>query len=135
MTPQRLLPHAHIPPDQLARARVELAWAMLIINIAAILFCGWFPFNLAPQLGPSFPELPRRFKWDLFYPPDVLENIEFFIPFGFALGAVFAGRKQMNWRKWLVWLIPAAAAGLFMTCTVEGSQVMLASRDPCESDI
>jgi glycopeptide antibiotics resistance protein len=129
------LPPDQIGSDQLGRAHLHLAWMMLIINILAILFCGWFPFNFGEQLGSYIETFHRRFKWDIYYPPDVLENIEFFIPFGFALGAVFAGRARMNWRKWLRWLGPAAVAGFFMTCAIEGSQVMLASRDSCESDI
>jgi glycopeptide antibiotics resistance protein len=141
MSPQSLLnrrpffPSVKLPPDELGRALLQLAWLMLIINIVAILFCGWFPFNFGEQLGSYIQEFHRRFQWDLGYPPDVLENIEFFIPFGFALGAVFAGRSHMGWKKWLIWLIPATLAGFLMTCAIEGSQVMLASRDSCESDI
>src|ERR1700683_5269922 len=84
--------------DQLGRARLHLAWLMLVINILAILFCGWVPLYFCEQLGGYIETFHRRLQWDIDYPPDVLENIEFFIPFGFALGAVFAGRKQMNWR-------------------------------------
>jgi glycopeptide antibiotics resistance protein len=135
MIRRRFFPPLTLSPDQLGRARLHLAWLMLIINILAILFCGWFPFNFGEQLGNYVFEFNRRFHWDIDSPPDVLENIEFFIPFGFALGAVFAGRKQMDWRKWLMWLGPATVAGFLMTCSIEGSQVMLASRDSCESDI
>src|SRR5271155_4171636 len=111
MSRRPLFPPQSLPPDELARARLQLAWLMLVTNILAILFCGWFPFNFGEQLGSYIETFHRRFQWDIAYPPDVLENIEFFIPFGFALGAVFAGRKSMSWRKWLLWLGPAVLAG------------------------
>jgi glycopeptide antibiotics resistance protein len=133
--PRPLFPASKLPPDQLGRALLQLAWLMLITNIVAILFCGWFPFNFGEQLGGYVEMFHRRFHWDLGYPPDVLENIEFFIPYGFALGAVFAGRKGMTVKKWLIWFIPTLIAGFIMTCTVELSQVMLTSRYASEAQI
>jgi glycopeptide antibiotics resistance protein len=132
-------------------ARAELVYGLFVLAFAAIIFCGLFPFNFGAQLGGFFAELHERFHWDFWGPKetatgfklylsalpttDLVQNIIFFCPFGFALGAIAGRRFFGSWPKWIASLAVATLISFCLTAFIELSQTMLASRYSSESDI
>jgi len=74
--------------------------------LAAILFCGLFPFDLSIRdIGT---QLSRRFDWSFaqfFTSGDTIENILFFMPLGFALGALLVTRPDKNVQAGIISVI------------------------------
>src|SRR3954463_7660321 len=83
------------PAAPLPTTARKLARLLVAMSVAAILFCGLFPFDFVfrgglDQSGRGF-DLTRLQQATA---GDSVENVLFFMPFGFALGAVLR-------RKWL----------------------------------
>src|SRR5688572_26849831 len=75
----------------------KLARLMVALAIVAILFCGLFPFDLSFRGARK--QIERRFDWTFsqyFTSGDTPENILFFMPLGFALGALLLRRSGLE---------------------------------------
>jgi glycopeptide antibiotics resistance protein len=111
----------------------KLARLLVVLSVAAVLFCGYFPFDFGFRGG--IEQVSRRFDSTLIQRAtagDSAENVLFFMPFGFALGALLR-------RKWLPYWIGTAVAALVVSAAlstvVELGQAYLPNRDPSLTDI
>jgi glycopeptide antibiotics resistance protein len=101
-----------------------------------VFFAGTFPFDfVAAGIDDALHQIHSRFDWNPNpYDPghvDRVQNVLFFMPFGFALAAVIRTRRLR--RVWQI--IGSLALGLALTLLVESLQALVSFRDPSIADI
>jgi len=129
----RVLPHGYVAPtDRVART---LAVFLLVVSVLLVAFAGTFPFDFAVPDGGWWDGIRRQFDWRwMQWDPgnvDRLQNVLFFVPFGFALAAVIGGRRARHVRQ-VVW---ALVLGMSLSLIVELAQAFVSFRDPALQDL
>ncbi|MBC8105763.1 MAG: VanZ family protein [Anaerolineae bacterium] len=110
-------------------ARLLVAGAMF-----AVLFCGLFPFDLVFRGAGA--KIERRFDWTFtqyFTSGDTPENILFFTPLGFALGALLLRGNSRTQQ--IIAGVLTVLTGASLSVIVEILQCLLGERDPSVTDI
>jgi glycopeptide antibiotics resistance protein len=113
-----------------------IAAFLLTASILLILFAGTFPFDFATAgIDDALHQIHSRFDWNPNpYDPghmDRIQNILFFMPFGFALAAVIRTRRLR--RVWQI--VGSLALGFALTMLIESLQALVSFRDPSVADI
>ncbi|WP_428937699.1 VanZ family protein [Fontivita pretiosa] len=129
----RVLPHGYVTPtDRVARA---LAVFLLVASVLFVAFAGTFPFDFAIPEGGWWDGTRRQFDWRwMQWDPgnvDRLQNVLFFVPFGFALSAVIGRRRARHIRQ----VISALLLGMGLSLIVELTQALVSFRDPALQDL
>ncbi len=128
-SPPRIVININDPKSAIEAVHIRgmLGQLMVFATLLMVLFCGMFPFDFTLRIV-------QHFDWSLeqiWSAGDGPENVVFFLPVGFALGAMFWRKGIAPWLAWMAALVISVA----MTFTVEISQMHLASRDPSFSDV
>lgn len=117
---------------QRTTVETKLARLLVAISLVAIIFCGLFPFDFTFRNAAG--TIRHRFDWTFgqyFTSGDTPENILFFMPLGFALGAVFVRRRGHE----IIALILAVLIGAAVSVGIEVLQALLGERDPSVTDV
>ena len=112
----------------------KLARLLLTFAVMAILFCGLFPFDLVFRHAAA--QISRRFDWTFsqyFTSGDTPENIVFFMPLGFALGAVLLRNRSRSQE--IAAGVLTVFLGVAFSVAIEVLQCLLGERDPSITDI
>jgi glycopeptide antibiotics resistance protein len=112
---------------------LALARFILTASVLVVLFAGLFPFDFHVPPRGAWQEIRHTFDSSP-EPPllqDRLQNILFFVPFGFGLSASIRRRRGQA----AVRVMAAGVLGAGLSLTVEVLQVFLGFRDPTWSDV
>lgn len=119
--------------DAIARG---LGTFLLVGSVLIVFFAGTFPFDFSISgLSNAVHQIQQRIDWNL-NPYDEghvdrIQNIVFFLPFGFALASVIRPRKFR--REWQI--AASVFAGFALTTLVESLQALVSFRDPSVADV
>lgn len=110
-----------------------LAALLLACAVLVVLFAGTFPFDFSAPEGSALEQLRHNFD-PRFHPPDPrlidrIQNVLFFMPFGFAVAAVIHRRRAT------IRFGAAALLGAALSAGVEGLQAFVSFRDPSFADV